>query len=663
MAVESMTPAFRAVVVSAAFLAAYLFLDQISFIYAFHKFNITPWNPPVGLALACLLLVGPRFAAVIVLGRLLGDLFLRDMPTPLMTSGLGAGLIAGGYAMAAVILRRWIGIDLRLSRSRDMLWLIAVALVTTMVVACGYVLLLIAFDLLPLDAFLKAVTRRWVGDAIGIMTITPFLLAHGPALLSRPGMPLRLSMEKLAQATSVVLVLWVIFGIDWDESGAAAVEFQFFYLLFLPLIWIAVRTGLTGVAIGVLGTQVGLIIAIRTLGDYSGTTVTALQMLMITLAVTSLLLGSIVSERRRTEGLLRDSEARLQALVRTAPDGIITAAPDGTIATLNPAAEHLFGFAAGELVGQPAARILPQFDGMRALAAAGGEMDARRHDGSAVPVEVTVSETAVDGRHLFIAMIRDVSQRKQIEARLAQKQAELAHVSRLSLMGEMASALAHEINQPLSAIANYTRVCQMLLDSGKAAPERIRETMDKAVHQAERAGEIIRRLREFLGKGETQFAVTPVERIFEEVMDLSRTGAAQAGIALKVTVDGHLPPLFVDNIQTEQVLLNLVRNSMDALVMSEHSRREVVLSAQRDGPDFIRFTVRDTGPGISRDIVDQLFTPFSTTKPTGMGLGLSISRSIVEAHGGRLWAEPDQPAGAVFHFTLPIAPVLDEQHA
>lgn len=649
-------PPLRDAALVAVYLAAYLALDWASYAYAFKNFNITPWNPVTGLSLALLLTQGLRFAPALFVARVLGDLLIREFPTPFDQVLVGAAVIAAGYSATAFVLLR-LRLNVAVLRTRDVLGLTAVGLVAAAVVAVVYVLTLTATGLLPWEEFTRAALRRGVGDSIGIVTLTPFLLVHGRCLIDKAWRRVTLGIEPLLQAGSIALVTSMIFGLDVID------EFKFFYLLFLPVIWIAMRSGLAGATVGVLGTQVAIIAAARLFGDYTGATVTALQTLMFILAVTGLFLGSVVSERRRTEELLRDSEARLQTIVQTAPDGMVTVDETGAIESVNPAAERLFGFVAAAIVGHPVATILPKVSTGAALLLADGEVMARRRDGSPVAIDLTVSETRIGNRRLFVGLARDITHRKQIEARLAQKQAELAHVSRLSVMGEMASALAHEINQPLSAIINYTRASQRLLAAPQADPARVSAAMDKAIRQADRAGEIIRRLREFLSKGDSQSTIVSVHRIMEDAVGLSQASAGQAAIELRTEPAAALPALLVDNVQIEQVIVNLVRNGLEAIAQSNAVRREVVLSARRAGSDFVQVTVRDSGPGIPPEMADQIFTPFTTTKSTGMGLGLSISRSIVEAHGGRLWAETLSAGGTAFHCLLPIAPALEEHHA
>jgi two-component system sensor kinase FixL len=225
------------------------------------------------------------------------------------------------------------------------------------------------------------------------------------------------------------------------------------------------------------------------------------------------------------------------------------------------------------------------------------------------------------------------------------------HISRLTALGEMASTLAHELNQPLSAIANYMKGGRRLLERAKPDVARAAEAMDKAADQALRAGQIIRRLREFVSRGEGEREIESLSKLVEEASALALIGAKEHGVRVSYRFDPGVDLVLADKVQVQQVTLNLIRNAVDAMMTSP--RRELVIATDAaDADGFARVSVADTGPGLSPDIADRLFQPFMSTKASGMGVGLSISRTIIEAHGGRIWAEPNVDGGATFHFTL-----------
>jgi two-component system sensor kinase FixL len=221
-------------------------------------------------------------------------------------------------------------------------------------------------------------------------------------------------------------------------------------------------------------------------------------------------------------------------------------------------------------------------------------------------------------------------------------------------MGQMASTMAHELNQPLTAVTNYLEAGRQLLATNGGRPGLIAEMMEKAIGQAQRAGDVIRRLRGFVSKGETERRVQSLNQLVEEALALALVGARQRGVRTSFDLDHALPPVLVDHVQIQQVVLNLVRNAIEA--MEQVDRRELVIGT-RAIPELgmAEVVVADTGPGVAPELADCLFQPFVTTKPTGMGLGLSICREIVEAHHGRLTMAPGYSGGAVFRMTLPIA--------
>jgi two-component system sensor kinase FixL len=254
-------------------------------------------------------------------------------------------------------------------------------------------------------------------------------------------------------------------------------------------------------------------------------------------------------------------------------------------------------------------------------------------------------------RRYFTGFIRDLTERQQTEARLQELQSELVHISRLTAMGEMASTLAHELNQPLSAIANYMKGSRRLLES--STDERsgmIRQAIDNAAEQAMRAGQIIRRLRDFVSRGESERRVESMAKLVEEASALALVGVKDQGIRVRFQLNRSHDLVLADKVQIQQVLLNLIRNAVEAMQDSE--KRELFVSTELAERDMLVVSVADTGPGIAPDISDQLFQPFVTTKRHGMGVGLSISRTIIESHGGRIWVEPNPIGGTIFRFTV-----------
>jgi two-component system sensor kinase FixL len=363
-------------------------------------------------------------------------------------------------------------------------------------------------------------------------------------------------------------------------------------------------------------------------------------------------------------------EAHLRSILDTMPEAMVVIDETGIMQSFSSAAERLFGYAAAEAIGRNVSMLMPQpyrndhdgyirrylATGERRIIGIGRVVVGARRDGSTFPMELAVGEMRSGDRRYFTGFIRDLSERQQTEARLQELQSELVYISRLTAMGEMASALAHELNQPLSAIANYLRGSQRLIaNRTDAESARLQEALEKAGGQALRAGEIIRRLRDFVARGETEMQVENLTKLVEEASALALVGAKQSGVRVRFELDQRADPVFADKVQVQQVLLNLLRNAIEAMVEAGSPRREIVIASRVAATGMVEMTVADTGPGISAEIAERLFRPFITTKRHGMGIGLSISRTIIEAHGGELWVRPNAGGGTVFHLTLRAA--------
>ena len=374
----------------------------------------------------------------------------------------------------------------------------------------------------------------------------------------------------------------------------------------------------------------------------------------------------------RSHEALQERETRLESVLATVPDAIVTIDEVGTIEAFSPAASRLFGYAPDEIVGKNVRLLMPspyrnEHDGYLARYRATGEkriigigriVVGQRRDGSTFPLELAIGEGRVGERRLFTGFIRDLTERQGREQRLHELQSELLHVSRVTAMGEMAAALAHELNQPLTAIGNYMKAAQRTLESNDSTQiARARELMDKAASQTTRAGQIIRRLRDFMEKKEMNRVRENLNKVVEEGLALGLTGLAVANIRTKINLAPDLPPVLVDKVQVQQVLINLIRNGVEA--MQNIERRELTIATAAPDIGFAQVSVFDTGHGLSEEVTSRLFRPFVTTKASGMGIGLKISQSIIEAHGGRIWAAPNPSGGAAFHFRLPVMATSD----
>lgn len=658
------------VVLGAGYLFLYLVLDRVSFVQPLYGISITPWNPPPGISLALLIVSGLRWIPFVAITAFLSDFFLITVPVSPLVILTASVVVAGGYGAAAFVLRDLLKIDFRFSLARDLVLLIAVVVVASGLVALGFVATYAAAGIVPWNKFGPSALQYWIGDAIGIVVFTPpllLLVGCSEDLLSFAGTQRWWHwLETLAQYLTIALALAIIFGF-----GHRRHSFELFYLLFLPLVWIAVRRGFGGTSLAVLVIQFGLIGTVE-LQSRTAPTVRTFQILMLALALTGLLLGAVVTERGRVARALVRNERRLGAILNTARDGMLLIDVRGRIESVNPAVERMFGRPADLLIGHSARELFKDLDSLDRLGQvsqqtitpfASQELNACRADGTIFPVEVTAGAFGTSDDKHYTLVVRDVTVRRETETHAREHQAELAHIGRLTLAGEMASALAHELNQPLTAIAAYGRGCLRLLRGSPLNADLIREGVMQLVQQAERAGDVIGRLREFMRPGTSQRSAMDVKALVNGALILTRVEAAHHGIEIQVRIDDDLPPIFADRVQIEQVLVNLVRNAMDAVLDTASARRIIIVGASRSAPGSVRISVADTGGGVAEHVAAQLFQPFVTTKPSGMGMGLSISRSIIEAHDGRLdlmQSKNSENGGAVFAFELPV---IDERPA
>ncbi len=517
------------IVIVVTYLAAYALLDWLSFIEPYAHLSITPWNPGIGLSFVLLLMFGRRMIPFVIVAPLLADILQRQFSLPWAFEIASSALVGVSYSLAALfLLRPSLRFDSALSSMRDLLLLMVVAAVSAAFVAVAYVGLTVFAGLLPPTDFIAAALRNWIGDVIGIIVVAPVSLLA----LTRPRL-LTMSTETALQLAAIGVALVMVFGVVEEQ------QFQLFYVLFLPIVWMAVRTGLQGVSAGILITQLGLIVGIH-LFPAGSFDVTSFQALMLVLAMTGLVAGELVTERRRAQ-----SQLRLQ---------------------------H-------EL---------------------------------------------------------------------------LSRVARLGSMGELAAAVAHELNQPLTAAGTYTRLVDDAISSGNTNPKMIAETAKKAVAQVERAAEVVRRLRALVRLDRSNRASWKVEHAVKDTVELCQPEIDRHHVTIRSSIPKDLPSVMIDLIQIEQVLINLLRNAIDALGESKNVRGIIAIDAKAADADFVEVRVTDTGPGFSSQFLENAFVPLSSTKVDGLGVGLSLCKSIIEAHGGLLKLE-GSPQGAVVRFTLPIA--------
>jgi signal transduction histidine kinase len=505
------------------FLAAYLLLDQISFIHPLQELNITPWNPQPALAVALMLINGWRWIVWVFATVLAAEFVVRGLPVPLSSAMVLSGILSCGYAGIAILLRGPFDIALDLASRRDVLRLAAAIVVGAGATGVLYVGVLSLGHFIVWTDFAGALLRYWIGDSIGMLVTLPFLMLLADHRRRRELRMLVVQREVLLQFALVIALLFIVFARGELE------QFKYFYLLFLPLIWIAARRGLAGAILAVSLIQAGIIVFI-TVEGHQTLTVFELQTLLLALVLTGLSLGASVDEWR---------------------------------------------FAS---------------------------------------------------------------------ERLARSQ-------QLTAAGEMATALAHELNQPLTALSTYADAIRLLAESGKDDKTSLIDTAERIRRVATRSADIVSRFRSLAATSSNQTEYLPISDPLQRAIDALSERITHTRAVLHVNLASELPLLRLDRNRIAFVFQNLIANALEAIDDAAPGDRNVVITVRADGK-HVMLTVCDSGSGIDPAAIDKLFEPFYTSKVTGMGLGLAISRSIVESHGGRLWAEPAEYG--TFHVRLPV---------
>ena len=376
-----------------------------------------------------------------------------------------------------------------------------------------------------------------------------------------------------------------------------------------------------------------------------------------------------IEELKHSKCQLREREAKLNAIFNASIEGIITIDTSGIIQSTNTAVETIFGYSEEELIGCSFNKLLSpaqnkkQGDDLKSylktkIPSVIGlirEVEGLRKDGSVVPLDISLVEFSIDGANYYTGIVRDVSLRKHQEQQEREHLKELAHVARLCLMGEMGSGIAHEVNQPLTAIANYTQACLRFIGVENPDLDQLGETLFKIHQQALKAGQIIHRMKDFVSPRKIYRTDTDINTLVEDAVSLCAADLKHNNIRLELDLTKNLPDITMDDVQIEQVLLNLIRNSIDALKgMPQKTQRHIHIQSHMKSLNEIEIKVNDNGSGIDETQKEKILAPFFTTKPSGMGMGLSISRSIIEAHQGDLSFNSNPEEGTTFYFTLPV---------
>jgi len=478
------------------------------------------------------------------------------------------------------------------------------------------------------------------------------------ALLSAAHSPARRYAVAIAAVAAIFLVR---LGLEVIFVGRAT------FIVFLPAILLASIAG--GLGPGLLS----LLLALSgsyLLGSLSGSPLDMVNYAIVALVGLAIAwLGEMLhfaySGMVDTQRELVAREAHLKSILDTVPDATVVIERDGTIVSFNAAAIRQFGYTEDEVMGRNVRMLMPEpykrehdgyiqrylMTGEKRIIGVDRVVVGSRKDGSTFPMKLAVGEMKSGDRIYFTGFIRDLTEREESAARLQEIQNELARLARLNELGEMASTLAHELNQPLSAIANYAQGCtRMLRDMPDGASGRMREALEEISRQSLRAGQIIRHLREFVMRGDTEEAPEDIRKLVEEAGALALVGSRERGVRSVFEFAPGAEMVMTDRVQIQQVLINLMRNAIEA--MRESERKELIVRTMPEGDDIV-VEVADSGPGISDEVSAELFKPFVSTKAGGMGIGLSISKRIIESHGGTIVASRNERGGATFRFTLP----------
>lgn len=629
------------------YLVLYIVLDWLSYVQPVLKLGITPWNPQAGLTLAFLLIYGPRWAFVTAAAALLSEVLVRHSSISLLAVGVSIW-IALGYGTLAALLRHW-HLATNIRTLGEGARLAGASVGATLLIAAGYVLLFVAAGELPWQRALTSLPRLWIGDLTGILTLTPLLIGAS-AWRNAIQLVRRHPWEVTAQLAALLVTLWIIFGVPATD------QLRFFYPLFVPVIWVALRWGLSGAMVAALTIQIGLVVVAQ--NESRAPPLIDLQFLMLTLSLTALLLGAVITERADVLRKVATAEAEQRALLAMAPDAVLAVDPTGSVRMANAAAVRLFGDMTSTLHSAQLPQLLPSLQ----LQAPEGRatLEGRRKEGDVFPADVAWARLDAPANEGFLVTVRDATERRRTEAQLRERDTALARAMRFAVAGELASALAHELNQPITALVSYLRAAEILAEPFGPQETRLTSTISKAAQEAIRGSEVLRRLRDFYRGGTRNFDDVHLPELCSAVTQAFNDRLRHAGTLFVTRIDPSLPSLKADSIQLEIVLHNLLSNALDAVMQVDKPWRRIELHAVRTH-DWVVLRVEDSGPGIAPELSQRLFEPFMTSKPDGMGLGLAISRSLIRARGGDLLFEQSQKLrGACFIVRLPIAQPTDE---
>jgi len=621
-----------------------------------------------GVGLVALLLAGWRALAGVWLGALVCALLGEHPP---VVAALSSVAITGQIALAWWLLRRAIGSASGIDRVHDMFALVILGATVVPLISAARAFANIWWNPgIATDERIGLILVSSLGEAIGILLLAPTAIAWAQHFRStRPSWPTRESW--LLYGLTLIVSAIVFSGWLAPTMSAETLPYALFPLSFWAALRLGVRDTATvflvagAIAISCHAMGMGPFVMPSIAPGHTFAQFGSLYLFLAVLGITSLLAAAAQHERVGAEVQVRESEQRYRMLIERMNEGVNITDADARMVFVSDRFCEMTGYTREELLGRTGAMLtapeqLAAWEGSHRVRQAGRAeshaLTLLRKDGQLLHVWISPKpQFDAAGAYLgSLNVVLDVTDRRRAEDQARGHLDQLAHVARVASMGEMASAIAHEINQPLTAIANYANASLRLLKSGQMSTDELADTMRRLASEAERAGMVVRKMRGFVRGEEARPEPIAIGELFADVLELTRAEARQYDAEVHARADRALPEVQADAIQIEQVLINLVRNACEAMAAAGSAERRITLSAWHKDEGMVEIAVHDTGPGLTAAQVEKVFEPFYTTKPEGIGIGLALSRSIIDAHGGRLWVVQDGP-GAVFKLTLPIA--------
>lgn len=640
---------------------AYFLAVRLGLYFGLPQANFSLVWPVTGIALAAVYLLGRRFVVTVMLAAFAAHFVLKPIVLAAAVA-LGVGVAA---ACGAWLLQRS-GFRPRFEQVGDVLRFVFFgALASSAVSSLIGSAVMYAAGMAPWQGFASLWWMCWVADMMGILLVGPVLTtwAVDPGIATSR----RLRLEQEVLLGTVVMAGWVVYS-DVLSPGLAMSK-PLPYIVFPLMIWAAVRCRPKETALLILiHAAIAVAYTNAAHGPFAGATLRenflSLHAHLGMLSITTLLLASAMAERRTAEQAVRESEAKYRLIVENQTDLVVKTDRDGYVLFASPTVGETFGETPERLLGRPFRLLVREADQNDPDSLWGRlfappwccylEQPVQTPNGQRWLGWAAKTVMEENGKPCAVVAVgRDITERRSAEDESRQYLEELAHVGRISAMGEMAAGLAHELNQPLCAITTYAQACRRLLGAD-AKPELV-GAMERVAANAQRAGEIIRHMRSFVRKDDPNVGPADINGLINDVLELTSAELRRGRIRVDARLGSDLPAVEVARIQIHQVLVNLIRNAVEAMCADTERERHLLIRTAFDGGGSLEVTVTDTGPGLPSELMDSIFEPFVTGKAEGMGLGLSISRSIIERHGGRLVAENRPDGGAEFRFSLPVS--------